>query len=877
MSYDSRDGDDRIAVDFRPAGQPETPNAIGLTKAIEMLKDPHHSYSLDKLELRSADKILPQSSHSSLSDPRHDDLQRYHLAATSDPLTSQPLSPSLPITLQHVIHQSTKLPIRFVETPAKGTQERDLKRPQMAIQAGGETDFYRKPTLLSRLILNQKYGGAIKRVLNNPDEAKIWLCAKRTRRSQPKEGDGGATETIVYSIRQLPIHIACTSLSRTHDTKISRLLNELLSVLIFSNPEGAHEADHRTRMPIHDAIWYGASPDTIALFLMAKPEAINGKDSHGRSLAQLNRYRSGPGKEAIQHLLNQRVEFWTDARGEATARLQHNIVRFPSDNYSVSSVSVLASPSPEEDTILTTFSHHPEFEADEITPMSWDQLEKRLHASEEILTGINEKNYELTKQVEALTTIDQMKGRHLVKELVSMTEENALFNEKLHSIENLLVEIFMTGDEEHDKPYRRALSEISSLMGLSDKSRIGENDRPVLQVTRDAVVMHRDIESGHARQRERLRKMRHIVEELIIDRRNDMNKDGPDDVSAGESMVSALTDHSARSHLVRTLSRTRSVDYVLVDRTPPSSSRQQMDDLDAILRLAAAKDKDRLCAGRHLHRSRIRPMPDTDDLHAILQWATTKDDSRLEQAERSPSVSSGWSPVDADHSPSKSTRALLLNRTNSIGISGRREELEIPALFAQNQHETECLDKIGAARSGLGYQKKPQMQSQKKLTAPRTPNELGQTVSVSSTQQSGSGYSGHDRLDGWYEPSPSVVSKGKNVRELIMPSKRHLSGLQKKDHIFKTTEPKQSGIPLHLKRSIERRTSTDIDFAKIQTAAVEVSSFSTNSEKSFPFHNPILNATEKSSRSNTNPSEIDVSPGPAEEIYRNELDNLISI
>jgi hypothetical protein len=687
MPQDGRNAD-RIELDFRSPAAPESARGGGgaghkLTATAPDSKG--YRYTTPKLELRTEEKI-PVSPVASRSE-------------------SQTVSPEAP-------------PIRVVETPPEGTNEEHVKRRRKSVP-GGETDFYSKPTMLSRLILNQKYGGAIRRVFNHPEEAKVWVCAKRARKKRSTEGatEGSTEEGAIYTIRQLPVHIACSSLSRTHDSYMSRLLNELISVLIFAYPEGAHEEDHRARLPIHEAIWYGAAPDTVALFLMAKPEAIHVKDNQGRSLAELNKYRNGSGKESIQHLLNQGIDFWIHARAEATTRLQHNNIRFPSDSHTISSTSVLASATAEDDTILTTFSHQPEFEPDEISPLSWDQLEKRLIASEQILTTINERNFELTKQVEALTLIDQAKGAELVRELTRMSEESALLNAKLHSIENLCAQHFLTGDAEHDKPYEQALSEMSSLVGLSDSSQASrEQQQPVLQVTKDAMALHKALSTVHTRQRERIRKMRHIVEDLVVARHTSEEQD-PDVDSLEDSAISALTNHSARSHLIRTMPRHGPINPVVVDRTPPPSSRQQMDDLDAILRFAAARDKARLCAGGDRRASR---MPQTDDLDAILQWATTKDDSRLKQAQRRPSVSSNWSPEYAEYSPTKAAQHVTPPQSN---CAPQQEELKIPALrfaAADASKASEPVEKIGAQRSGLGW---PHAKDRAEIAANDPPQE----------------------------------------------------------------------------------------------------------------------------------------------------------
>lgn len=582
------------------------------------------------------------------------------LPGASQPSDPQPQSPPVPV----------------VKIPEEGTDEAILKRP--AKSSSYESDFYNNPTLLSRLILNQKYGGAIRRVFNNPEEAKVWVCAKRMlghRTSSIPEHREQEVEGITYSysIRQLPIHLACSNLSRTHDFQTRRLLNELISVLIFAFPEGAHEADHRQRLPIQEAVWYGAAPDTISLFLMANPEAINFKDKLGRSLLDLNRHRTGLEKESVQLLLSRDANFWFGARAEAAVRLQHNTISFPSASKSIHSMSVLASSAADEESIITSFPLQPEVEPDEILPLSWNQLEKRAIATEQILTEVNERNYELSKRVEALTTIDQAQGSELVKELTRLNQQNVLLNEKLLGIENLLVSTLMTGDEAHDQQNRLALAEISSLMGLSEKSSLSGSLQPVLQVTREAKALHKELSQKHTRQRERIRKLRHFFEEYFV--KGEDNESSSFDKKSlsgesGESLISALTDVSARPHFRRGMSHPAAV-----DRTPPQS-QHELDDLDAILRFAAAKEQTRRLGGggggvRQQHR-RTRSS-DTDDLSAIFHWAASKDIMDPKRP-RQPSVTSSWSPA--------SPKGQLQSSPPKKKIRPQyQKDLELPALL----------------------------------------------------------------------------------------------------------------------------------------------------------------------------------------------------
>ena len=110
----------------------------------------------------------------------------------------------------------------------------------------------------------------------------------------------------------------------THDAMHKKLLNELLSTLIFSYREGAHERDNRNRLPLHEALWCGAEMDTIALFLMAKPEATNEVDHRGRSLADGGPPQTLPwpqqGGDAA--FAESKSRLWKSARAEASLRLR---------------------------------------------------------------------------------------------------------------------------------------------------------------------------------------------------------------------------------------------------------------------------------------------------------------------------------------------------------------------------------------------------------------------------------------------------------------------------------------------------------------------------------------------------------------------------
>jgi len=543
-------------------------------------------------------------------------------------------------------------PVPVVVESEGGTDEELLKRPEKPVWPS-ETDFYSRPTPLSRLILNQKYGSAIRRVHSHPEEASVWVCAKRPAGRASSLTTTATQSSLVYLIRQLPIHVACGNLSRsTQNNAQNRLLNELAATLILANQEGAHEPDHKGRLPLHDAVWYGADPDTIALFLMAKPESLDDRDHKGRSLQDLNQHRPGlhRHKEAVKKLLDRSVEFWRTARNEAKLRLQTN--QPSSSLFLASSMTNLASTDADEETILTSLSEQPSVEPDEIPPISWEQLERRAIATEQILTEINEQNYELSQKVEALTLVDRIQGKELVAELTRLNEENLLLNDKLHGIENLLVGALMTGDEEKDEQYRLALAEISSLVGISDS--LGSEKTPVLSETKEAKALQRSLSQRTSQQREKIRKMRIMVDDLLI---GDQKSVGSHSSHGAGTTVSPLTSGSSKSYF--SLGSARPQQLAVVDHIPEPPPAPLMpsgaDDLDVLLSYAAAHDHAHRARRRH-HRSQAAaaaarrpsssPTPDTDDLSALLRWAAAHERRGTNHKRDQPaSVSSSWSPV----------------------------------------------------------------------------------------------------------------------------------------------------------------------------------------------------------------------------------------
>lgn len=459
-----------------------------------------------------------------------------------------------------------------------------------------EVDFYYEPTILSRLVLNQKYGRAIGRVHEYPHESRIWVCAKR------KSHDDSVVQ---YTIRQLPIHIAVSNLVRTHDSKLRTLLNELIGTLIYANPQGAHEVDHRDRLPLFEAVWYGAAPDAIRLFLMAQPEAILLRDKMGRSLKDLNQHRPpGGDTNRVNELLGREVTFWKRAREQARIRLKERALKVPFASNRVK----------EEATKIPTFG------SDLIPPLSWQQLENRAIVTEQYLTEVNERNYELSQTVQSLTKLDEVQGNRLVKELDRLSQENASLARQLNGVESFLSKHAVGGDP----TYRLALAEVSSLAGLSDTSTFTDGE-PVLPITKEAQAKRKELSKTLAEQRRKLHKIRHVIKELTT---NDGDSSSSGSVSG---LTSSHSDHS-RSDFARIKQSPASA---VVDRVPqsPKHARRKkvVDSLSVIFRYATTRGA---LNGRERKES--------DNLSTMIRWAASRDDGV--NRDRTLQVGLSWSP-----------------------------------------------------------------------------------------------------------------------------------------------------------------------------------------------------------------------------------------
>lgn len=362
-----------------------------------------------------------------------------------------------------------------------------------------ECDFYTNPTILSRLILHQKYEAAMRRSSTHSEEARTWVVVRRqtspassvsnqaatpsspakttsqrsnvTSLSSLSEDDvnnttlssnrNGDVDCEYYSCRQLPIHMACGNLFRVVDPALKAQLEKLIATLVVAFPEACSQRDHQHRMPLHEAIWYRAGPETISALLIAYPDAVSMRDKYGRYPMALNECRDSPYRTQIRHMLLQGRDFWNTARTEAKLRLKHRTV--PADLQSVASQSVLAASvtSTDDNSMYTrgdsvrqgragpgyqqlspTITGCGEYK---LTITSWSQLEHRTNTLEEKLAESMQENYETGKEATKLRVskakfqakYDVLMGTGLGKQIELLQNEKIALEVQVRDLQQL--------------------------------------------------------------------------------------------------------------------------------------------------------------------------------------------------------------------------------------------------------------------------------------------------------------------------------------------------------------------------------------------------------------------------------------------------------
>ena len=202
-----------------------------------------------------------------------------------------------------------------------------------------EVDLAENPTTLCRLITHQYYERAIDRVNRRPKEAKTWLVSG------------------VY--RFLPLHMACDSLERVkEDPETEQQVNDLITLLVVTYPDGCYAPDPLQRLPIHQALWHRADPETISILLMGYPEALHTRDHEDRNLMEICDEAGGTYETSVKELLCLDLEFWKKSAMEAKLRMKRSNIAWAGSE--VESTDPLAASQVDLESVFTSISNQRE-------------------------------------------------------------------------------------------------------------------------------------------------------------------------------------------------------------------------------------------------------------------------------------------------------------------------------------------------------------------------------------------------------------------------------------------------------------------------------------------------------------------------------------
>lgn len=366
-------------------------------------------------------------------------------------------------------------------------------------------DFYETPTILSRLILHQKYQSALRRLAKHPTEAQVWVCRVRLSPSDEDENllsvatsshaaagtlEGAASShhpfpkiynphamtthytKSYYSFKQLPIHMACQNLalytrkSSTKSPSLVRELQDLISKLITTYPLGCRFPDHRNRYPLHMCIHYGASVQEVTLLLTAAPSILNVK-SDGRTPLEWCRVSNHRDKhKRIEKLLAKGVYFWSHVRTKAMNQ----------DNGTVWTETK------QKKQTKRTSPRPPK-----IRPISWSQLEQRVVLLEQLLAESMQQNYTLKRHL-AKKTMHQVRdmtvesshlsqqgllyqnGR-LRQQVMELQSQNKHYRDRLGALESSLYDLLWVNNHSQNSNLEVDDSEPVSSLTAPDLAR----------------------------------------------------------------------------------------------------------------------------------------------------------------------------------------------------------------------------------------------------------------------------------------------------------------------------------------------------------------------------------------------------------------------
>lgn len=167
---------------------------------------------------------------------------------------------------------------------------KDRETIKIEVDADSQEVDSDEPTQLFTLIEKQMWTEAMKRCLEYPQEARIWMCRLRTVESPTKK----QKKEIHWRI--LPIHCAV----------VLHAPMDLIQELIFAYPQGLEKGDDKNMTPAHCAFKIGLDPDVTQVLVGSFPEALLLRDEENHTpLDILKAYRRKYRKNDLLHTLEQ--------------------------------------------------------------------------------------------------------------------------------------------------------------------------------------------------------------------------------------------------------------------------------------------------------------------------------------------------------------------------------------------------------------------------------------------------------------------------------------------------------------------------------------------------------------------------------------------
>ena len=299
-------------------------------------------------------------------------------------------------------------------------------------------DFYKNPTILSRLILQQKYTAASNRLSSHPHEARIWICRSRRFEIHKKKRDPPAYQRshTVYDRRDyvtpitnskapreyettmffkaLPLHMACHNLALYANTAsllpLQQELEKLIMRLIKAYPVSCKYPDLQNQYPLHMCVRSTADIRLVTRILITAPSVMTLPDGDHVTVAEYNQLctTNHQHRERIDEILQRGRLFWEAARLNA---IEH---RKEEKNQKKSAAAAAAAASPDDgdddddSTVwseISTALHNCDSagggsggDSRGLHPVGWSQLERRGDLLEQLLAEALQENRALKRE-----------------------------------------------------------------------------------------------------------------------------------------------------------------------------------------------------------------------------------------------------------------------------------------------------------------------------------------------------------------------------------------------------------------------------------------------------------------------------------------------